>query len=88
MSNSTERWSVVALQLDLLDNKPTVALRSNWGAEAILKPHQLITDDIEADRKSIFGAGYLSGYSDSLHGRGLGAALVAEGLGAILAPGG
>lgn len=82
-----ERWSVVALQLDLLDNKPTVAMRSSWGAEAILNPHQIV-DSVETSRASIFGAGYLCGYSDRHFNRSLGAALEAAGLGTLLVPGG
>lgn len=81
-----EFWSVAALQLDLLDNKPTVALRSNWGTEAIFSPYQLITESIEVDLKAIFTAGYLSGFSDRHHGKALGAAIVAEGLGSMAVP--
>ncbi len=58
-------WSVVALQLDLLDNNPAVSLRDKVSGEVVtLHPLAIVGAAYHVDRISNYACGYLHGYAD------------------------
>lgn len=60
-------WAVVALQLDLLNNSPAVSVRNlNSGEIITVEPYRVI--ELGAEKKDVYGAGYVQGYSDRHYG--------------------
>lgn len=59
-------WDVVGMQFDML-NRPAVFFRNLKSGEVVtVEPYKVI--ELDADKKNVFGAGYLQGYSDRHRG--------------------
>lgn len=60
-------WDFVGMQLDMLNSRPAVFFRNLKSGEVVtVEPYKVI--EVDADKKNIFGAGYLQGYCDRHRG--------------------
>jgi len=72
-----KRWTVVALQWDLLDSNPAVSVQDSVSGETLtVDPYRVLDIGFDADKKTIWGAGYIQGYNDRHFERGFRAAFL------------
>lgn len=59
-------WAIKNLQLDMIENTPTITLRNEFDGDVVtIRPDEIAA--FEVDQKTVFAAAYLKGYSDRHH---------------------